>query len=210
MPNTTTNYDFYLPLVNDPTDQDLWGGYLNANFTALDTLIQSISSPTGCVEAFAGASAPTGWLFCFGQSISTTDYASLYAVIGTAFGGGGGNFNVPDLRGRVTVGKDNMGGSAANRMTVITGTTLGAAGGDQNLHAHNHSASVTDPGHTHTQTLNRNINVQGGSNTNGVQDQNGGSTVAATTGISVTVNSNGSGGSQNVQPSIIMNYIIKT
>ena len=43
MPNLTTNYDFYLPLVNNATDQDLWGGYLNDNFTSLDSLIKIAS-----------------------------------------------------------------------------------------------------------------------------------------------------------------------
>lgn len=39
MSNLTTNYDLYLPLVNNATDQDLWGGYLNDNFTSLDSLV---------------------------------------------------------------------------------------------------------------------------------------------------------------------------
>lgn len=39
MPNLTTNYSFNLPLVNDATDQDLWGGYLNANWSSIDTLL---------------------------------------------------------------------------------------------------------------------------------------------------------------------------
>ncbi len=41
MPNLTTNYSFYLPLVNDPTDEDLWGGYLNANWTSIDTILNT-------------------------------------------------------------------------------------------------------------------------------------------------------------------------
>jgi microcystin-dependent protein len=53
----------------------------------------------------------------------------------TLYGSGDGasTFNIPDLRGRVTTGKDDMGGSAANRITNsgsgIVGTTLGAVGG---------------------------------------------------------------------------------
>lgn len=39
----TPNYGFALPGVNDPTDQDLWGGYLNDNFEELDTLLEGIS-----------------------------------------------------------------------------------------------------------------------------------------------------------------------
>lgn len=41
MPNVTPNYGFYKPLVNDPVDQDLWGGYLNANFDTLDSVLDT-------------------------------------------------------------------------------------------------------------------------------------------------------------------------
>lgn len=35
MPNLTT-HGLYKPLVNDPTDQDVWGGYLNDNADTID------------------------------------------------------------------------------------------------------------------------------------------------------------------------------
>lgn len=46
MPTFTTNYDFNLPLVNDATDQDLWGGELNDNFTSLDSLLYTATNWT--------------------------------------------------------------------------------------------------------------------------------------------------------------------
>jgi len=86
---------------------------------------------TGTVLPFAGASAPTDWLLCYGQAVSRTTYANLFAVIGTTYGAGDGSttFNVPDLRGRVAAGKENMGGTAANRLQVSTTitTTAGSA-----------------------------------------------------------------------------------
>jgi microcystin-dependent protein len=91
---------------------------------------------TGTVLPFAGATAPNGWLLCHGQAVSRTTYASLFAVVGTTYGTGDGSttFNVPDLRGRAIAGKDDMGGTAANRLTAaggVTGATLGAVGGGQ-------------------------------------------------------------------------------
>ncbi|QOG22050.1 tail fiber protein [Bradyrhizobium sp. SEMIA] len=60
----------------------------------------------------------------------------LFSLFGTTFGAGDGSstFNIPDLRGRVVAGKDDMGGSAASRLSgtgIITGgaTTLGGSGG---------------------------------------------------------------------------------
>lgn len=97
-----------------------------------------IQVPAGVVLPFAGSTAPTGWLLCYGQVVSQTTYADLYAALSTTYNTGGegaGNFRLPDLRGRTTAGKDNMGGSAANRLTAagsgITGTTLGATGGSE-------------------------------------------------------------------------------
>lgn len=93
--------------------------------------------PPGMVVPFAGSTAPEGWLLCAGQAVSRTTYAALFAAIGTTYGVGDGSttFNLPDLRGRLPYGKDNMTGSDAARLTTagggIDGDTLGATGGQQ-------------------------------------------------------------------------------
>jgi microcystin-dependent protein len=91
--------------------------------------------PIGGVMDFAGSTAPAGWLLCFGQQVSTTTYAALFAVLSTTYGSGAGTFGIPDYRGRSTFGQDNMGGSAANRITAAVGnfdgTVLGNSGGLQ-------------------------------------------------------------------------------
>jgi microcystin-dependent protein len=86
---------------------------------------------TGEVKPFAGTTAPAGYLLCFGQAISRTAYAGLFAVLSTTYGVGDGSttFNLPDLRGRVAAGKDDMGGSSAGRLPNSGGTVLGAASG---------------------------------------------------------------------------------
>ena len=111
--------------------------------------------PTGIVLPFAGpeASVPAGWLILGGQAVSRATYVSLFTLFGTTYGPGDGmnTFNLPDMRGRTAVGKDDMGGSPANRVTNaasgITGTTLGASGGTQT-----HTLVTGEmPSHTHTQ-----------------------------------------------------------
>ena len=59
----------------------------------------STAAPTGVVQAFAGSTTPQGWLLCDGSAVSRTDYAALFAVIGTTYGAGNGSttFNLPNL-----------------------------------------------------------------------------------------------------------------
>lgn len=77
------------------------------------------SVPVGTVVDFAGSTAPSFWYLCFGQAVSRTTFSALFAIIGTTFGSGDGTttFNLPDFRGSLTFGSDNMGGSAAGRLT---------------------------------------------------------------------------------------------
>jgi len=80
---------------------------------------KSSGADVGDIKANANAAIPAGWLACGGQAVSRSTYAALFLAIGTLYGAGNGSttFNVPDLRGRALFGKDNMGGSAANRLT---------------------------------------------------------------------------------------------
>jgi microcystin-dependent protein len=103
----------------------------------------------GEVFAFAGAVAPALCYPCDGRALSRSTYSLLFAAIGTTWGSGDGSttFNIPDLRGRALAGADNLGGTAANRMTVFS-ATLGAVGGDQNLQVHLHGIAQTTHSHT--------------------------------------------------------------
>ena len=53
--------------------------------------------PAGAVIPYAGSAAPAGWLLCGGQAVSRSDYAALFAIIGTTYGVGNGSttFNLP-------------------------------------------------------------------------------------------------------------------
>jgi len=116
----------------------------------------AVSAPAGTVNPYAGSTAPTGWLLCAGQAVSRTTYADLFAVVSTTYGSGDGSttFNLPDLRGRVVAGEDDMGGTAANRLTSggsgITGTTLGASGGAETVTLTSAQSGV--PAHSHANT----------------------------------------------------------
>ena len=177
------------------------GGFVFPDSTTQTT---AVTAPAASMMVFAGASAPTGWLLCFGQAISRATYATLFAAISTTYGIGDGTttFNLPDMRGRVAAGADNMGGSAAGRLTSTTmspdGNTLSATGGTQT-----HTLITAEmPSHTHALS-----DSYPGVNTGGSWQQNGG----AYGGSIGTIGSTGGGGAHlNVQPTLVLNYIIKT
>lgn len=81
--------------------------------------------PSGVMMPYGGGTAPTGWLLCYGQEVSRTSLAGLFTAIGTNYGSGNGTttFNLPDSRGRVLMGIDNLGGTAANRIQSSTNLT---------------------------------------------------------------------------------------
>lgn len=68
--------------------------------------VSEIGTPAGIIDTFAGAAAPLGYLLCHGQSVSTAAYPALFNAIGYTYGGSGGSFNVPDMRGVFLRGLD--------------------------------------------------------------------------------------------------------
>jgi microcystin-dependent protein len=123
-------------------------------FLLLSAPPNGLAVPIGTWLTGGWDTLPPGCLWPDGRNVSRTTYAALFAVYSTRWGAGDGSttFGLPDLRGRAVFGRDDMGGSAASRITSgnsgIAGATLGAAGGSELLHTHNHS--VTDPQHAHT------------------------------------------------------------
>lgn len=179
---------------------------------------------------------PAGWIFADGRILlPSSPYIALraaYILAGFPYGqDGSGNPMVPDMRGRVAAGLDNMGGSAAGRITAagsgITGTTLGASGGAQThtltaaqMPSHNHG--VNDYGHIHgaitsntgsdtvmaRDTASGSYALSGGGPSNGWA-QGGIDILTSYSGISIQ--SAGSGGAHNnTQPTLMTNYILKT
>lgn len=112
----------------------------NSSKIATTAYVASNGAPTGGLIQYAGTTAPSGWLLCDGSAISRTTYASLFAVIGTAYGTGDGSttFNLPDLRGRVPVGY-----SSGGKTEVATlGHNEGLAANLRNISHHHKSVDV--------------------------------------------------------------------
>lgn len=170
------------------------------------------SSPTGSLTAFAGASAPTGWLLCDGSSISTTTYATLFAVIGYTYGGSGANFNLPNLKGRVPVGLDSV-------QTEFD--TLGETGGSKThtlttneMPGHTHGGSTTTDGshsHTYNDFPNTNFDLAQGTYTFRRGPIGANTSTAGSHSHTITTTTTGGGlAHNNLQPYVVVNWIIKT
>lgn len=184
-------------------------------------------APVASILDFAGAIVPVGWLMCFGQAVSRTTYSELFAVVGTTYGVGDGatTFNLPDCRGRVAAGKDNMGGASANRLPgsvigSIGGLVLGATGGQEattltlsQMPSHNHGGA-TSPNGAHNHSYTDSTTTGGGDySSSGSSPATAASitrTTAAVSDHTHTVFSEGSNAAHNnIQPTIIFNKIIK-
>lgn len=201
--------------------------------TDLATVAQATTSgvPVGTVIDFAGTVAPTNYLLCYGQAVSRTDYADLFAIISTTYGSGNGSttFNLPDCRGRVVAGKDDMGGVSANRLTDqsggVDGDVLGDTGGSEahtlttaQIPSHDHGGATGSAGsHTHTTTLGA-VGVGGSDNPSTARWNIRTSTYYGDLGVATSsagahshtiTAQGGSEAHNNVQPTIIFNKIIK-
>ena len=168
---------------------------------------RSVDLPVGTIIDCPRSILPVGYEWANGQTLSSVNYPDYNAAVGTT---------TPDRRGRVAAGRDDMGGSSANRLTTygVDGDVLGAAGGSEShtltsdeMPSHTHT--VTDPGHIHAL-------ANGGSVTSGTTPNAGaGGSVAgaltsiasATTGIT---NQNTGGGlaHSSVQPTMITNMVV--
>lgn len=186
--------------------------------------------PPGTIVMTGRSTAPSGWLICNGDAVDRTLYAQLFAAIGETFGVGDGTttFNLPDMRGRVAAGVGaGTGGGASGTGAVSGGTALATVAlaewfgvnavtlSESQIPTHTHS--VTDPGHAHHVAMTGG-NGSGSSTPTVLRDNNGdgatGSTAsdaaqATTTGITVG-NTGGGGEHTNMQPTVGLNFIIRT
>lgn len=157
---------------------------------------------------------PAGWIFADGRTLTgATPYTALrsaYITDGFPFGqDGSGNPKIPDMRGRVPAGKDNMGGTAANRLTTagsgVDGAMLGAAGGDQT-----HTLTTTQiPAHTHNLAL-KYVTVGGAGSSRNYWTRSGPDTLYDGTVTNGATSTGGGLAHNNTQPTLVTGYIIKT
>ena len=161
---------------------------------------------TGLIIPWGSASIPSGFLECNGASISTTTYASLFAIIGYTYGGSGASFLLPDLQDKTVLSKSNTKAIA----TTGGANTVTPTGNISATAANTTLTSAEIPSHSHTFTTGSGASGIGGNNGVNPSNSNTGNTGGGGA-HNHTVTANFSGSATSVlQPYLTLIYIIKT
>lgn len=188
-------------------------GALNARVGTSPVL--QLTVPVGTMLEYSLPALPEGYIWANGQPVTSTYpvYRAALIAAGNPYGTDGTNPLRPDRREKVGAGLGTMGGTSSPGL-LDNASTLGGVQGNKSvtlteaqIPAHTHTATVTDPGHNHT--VASGVAFTGSSGGVGMQAATQ-TTSTSVTGVTVTVNATGGGlGHPNVQPTIILNYIIR-
>jgi microcystin-dependent protein len=167
----------------------------------------SSSTPPGILFPYAGSSAPTGYLLCDGTAVSRTTYSALFAIVGTSFGAGDGSttFNVPNMNGRVPMGAGTYTDPVSGSITRTFAANLGAEKHqllESELATHDHPIFITQ------KYRSNDVGSNNATVCNGAEASDAPGNV-----LVPNIYANNAGDSvahNNVQPSLVLNYIIKT
>jgi microcystin-dependent protein len=211
--------------------------YVDGVTSPIQTQLTS-NAPVGMIGMWITGTAPTGWFICDGTEKAIADYSALAGVLNVTYGnltnGSGGvgttHFRLPDFRGRIPMGAGTGTGggvTGTGRPTggqALTARTLGGFTGDERTPKHTHSNALTgtttfaSSAHTHL-VINETASTWPYYIGNGLYYTEG-NTIAnygqvrtaepsATASVGLSNAEAGTGLTENVQPSTVINFIIK-
>jgi len=166
--------------------------------------------PAGTIVQSAAINVPDGWLNCNGSLLNKIVYIDLFAAIGNSYGGliTDLSFNLPDLRGRVGIGA-GQGADLSNRVFATSGGAETHTLTIAEMPSHSHE--ITDPGHNHSYvntSADQSVYNVITSETAADQADYNQTTGTSTTGISI-INAGSSNAHNNMQPFLVIRYLIK-
>ena len=186
----------------------------------------------GQIIMFAGNFAPRDWAFCQGQTLAISEYTALFSIIGTTYGGNGRTtFDLPDLRGRAPIGQGQGNGLTSRIMgeqigieditlstaqmpihshaaeTTISGSSVTAklkassAEGTTNVPLNNYLAKPSNIGLQSINMYDSSADIEMASDAIEID-------LSAVTANTTSDDTGGNSAHNNIQPSLVMNYII--
>lgn len=186
----------------------------------------------GQIIIFAGNFAPRNWAICNGQTLTISENPALFSIIGTTYGGDGRTtFVLPDLRGRVPMGSGNgigLSPRVIGRRYGSENVTLSEA----QMPAHSHATETTISGSSGAARLKassevgttnvptgkylamppnfglESVNMYGSSADIQMASDAIEIDVSGLSGETTVNQAGGNSAHDNIQPSLVMNYII--
>ena len=153
----------------------------------------------GEIRMFAGNFAPSGWHFCDGTPLPIAEHDALFTYIGTTYGGDGEEtFNQPNLGSRVPIHRATSGDPQMGEMAGVEEVTLTI----QQIPNHTHAVIISGDPTNQTSPTN---NLVGQSATVDMYIED---TPLVSLGAGVVTPTGGSQPHDNMQPFIVINYII--
>jgi microcystin-dependent protein len=165
------------------------------------------AAPTGGMVLWPTETPPANWLLCEGQAVSRTTYNALFAVLGTTYGAGDGSttFNLPNMKGRVVVGLDpaqtefdTMGETGGAKTHTLTEAEMPSHTHVQNPHDHDMTVRTSSTAGG-AAPMAGSVSGSGGTDTSNIQNT-----------TAVNQNTGGGGAHNNLQPYIVLRWMVKT
>ncbi len=170
-PNSTLVFEFDSGSLGSGNPTSVRHGIISSTNTSAPATI-----PSGSIQMYGGATAPSGFLMCDGTAISRTTYSELFSAISISFGSGDGSstFNLPNLQSKFPLGKSGsyaLGSTGGAFTQTPSGSISSTFSGNPFTPLGNISVSGTVEGHqlstSEMPSHNHSMTIAGGGNSGG-------------------------------------------
>ena len=173
---------------------------MNRNQASRPVSQQTRKIPAGLISIWPSSTIPPSWLLCNGSVYDIATYPALYAAIGNTYGSASPTFSVPDMRTFVPYYTGTLNATGGTSTETLTAAQSGLVS-----HAHTYIDYWQNSQYTNV--------TDSGSGVSGIRNEGTSSETSSHLIISGTTYASGvaaSAAHTNLQPYLLINFIIKT